>query len=70
MRKHLSTNIVTKWFCCCMHVKDRTDLQWDELTPMQRKHRIKTLWKKAKRVFLFQRLKLADEKFKKKKEYN
>jgi len=28
------------------------------------------LWKKAKRVFLFQRLKLADETFKKKKQQN
>ena len=64
-RRWFSSNFITKWFCCCISVKDRTDLNWEELTPIQRKHRIKLLWKKAKRVFLFQRLKLADEKFKK-----
>ena len=26
------------------------------MSPMQKKHRIKTLWKKAKRVYLFQKL--------------
>lgn len=40
------------------------------MSEKQRKHRIKTYWKKAKRVFLFQRLKLADEKFQKNKEIN
>ena len=37
---------------------------------MQKKHRIKTLWKKARRVFLFQRLKLVDEKIKKTHDLN
>ena len=37
---------------------------------MQKKHRIKTLWKKARRVFLFQRLKLADENVKKANDLN
>lgn len=59
-RKMLSENFICRWACCCK-VKNRLDLTWEEMTPIQKKHRIKTLWKKAKRVFLFQRLKLADE---------
>ena len=69
-RKILSTSSLTKYFCCCMKVKDRLNLTFDECTEKQKKHRIKTYWKKAKRVFLFQRLKLADEKFNKNKEIN
>ena len=69
-RKYFSENYVFRFFCCCLRVKDRLELSWDELTPLQKKHRIKTYWKKARRVFLFQRLKLADEKFKKNKDLN
>ena len=56
--------------CCCLKVKDQLDLTWDDMSPMQKKHRIKTLWKKAKRVFLFQRLKLDGQNPKKGSTYN
>ena len=51
-----------------MKVKDKLNLTYEECSPMQKKHRIKYYWKIARRVFLFQRLKLADEKFQKNKE--
>ena len=69
-RKFLSENSFFGYFCCCLRVKNRLELKWDELSPMQKKHRIKSLWKKARRVFLFQRLKLADEKIKKANDLN
>lgn len=37
---------------------------------MQQKHRIKTLWKKARKVLLVTRLKMAIGSFSKKKETN
>lgn len=60
IKKVISENFFCKWACCCK-VKDRLDLTWEEMTPIQKKHRIKTLWKKAKRVFLFQKLKMGDD---------
>jgi len=46
-----------KWVCCCIKVKDNLDLDYlNEMTEMQKKHRIKKLWKIAKRVYLFQSL--------------
>ena len=32
------------------------NLTYAEMSPLQKKHRIKQLWKKAKRVYLFQKL--------------
>ena len=46
-----------KWVCCCIKIKDNLDLDYStDMTEMQRKHRIKKLWKIAKRVYLFQSL--------------
>ena len=70
VRKFLSENSIFAYFCCCLRVKNRLDLKWDELDPMQKKHRIKSLWKKARRVFLFQRLKLVDDNVKKANDLN
>jgi hypothetical protein len=53
-----------------MKVKDNLNIPWDEMTTMQQKYRIKRLWMKARRVFLFQRIKLADDKNKKNKHFN
>ena len=53
LRGFLSTSVVTKWFCCCLGVTDQTELIYDDLTPIQKKHRIKKNWKKAKRIYLF-----------------
>ena len=37
-----------------MKVEDKLDLDYaNDMTEMQRKHRIKKLWKIAKRVYLF-----------------
>ena len=51
-RKWLETNM--KWICCCIHVKDNLDLDYQDMTEIQKKHRIKKLWKIAKRIYLFQ----------------
>jgi len=29
----LSENFVTKYFFCCLKVKDQVNLQWEEMTP-------------------------------------
>ena len=62
-RKFISQNIIFKWFCCCFKVQDELNKPFEDMTPMQKKYRIKKLWKKAKRVYMFQRLKfnLTDE---------
>lgn len=69
-RKCLSESFFGKFLCCCMKVKDNLNIPWDEMTTMQQKYRIKRLWMKARRVFLFQRIKLADDKNKKNKHFN
>jgi hypothetical protein len=33
-RKYFSENYVFRFFCCCLRVKDRLELSWDELTPL------------------------------------
>ena len=52
-RKCLSESMCGKFLCCCMKVKDKLNIPWEEMTPMQQKYRIKRLWMKARRVFLF-----------------
>ena len=39
-----------------MAVKDQLNLSWDELTPIQKKYKIKKAWKKAKLVYFFIRM--------------
>ena len=63
MRKFISESIFGRFICCCFSVKDRLNLDWDELTPMQQKYRIKNFWRKAKLVYHFVRMrKLAQLK--------
>ena len=57
MRKSLSENFITKYICCCLKVKDRVNLSWDEMTPQQKKYHTKKLWIKARLVFHFIRMK-------------
>ena len=63
----MSTNIFTKWFCCCAAVKDNLIIPYKEMTAIQQKHRIKILWKKARKVLLVTRLKMAVGSFSKQK---
>lgn len=56
-RKALSENMFTKYFCCCLKVKDRVNLQWDEMTPQQKKYHTRKLWIKARLVYHFIRMK-------------
>jgi predicted Fe-S protein YdhL (DUF1289 family) len=37
----------------CCKVKDEVNIAWSDMDPLQKKHRIKKLWKKAKRILLF-----------------
>ena len=30
-RKALSENFISKYFCCCLKVKDRLNLSWEEM---------------------------------------
>lgn len=32
-RKMLSENFITKYFFCCLKVKDKVNLNWEEMTP-------------------------------------
>ena len=57
MRKALSENIITKYFCCCLRVKDQVDIPWEDMTVPQRKFRVKRLWIKARLVYHFIRMK-------------
>ena len=46
-----------RYFCCCLKVEDKLELDYSkDMTEKQQKHRIKKLWKIAKRVYLFQSL--------------
>jgi hypothetical protein len=56
-RKALSENIFTKYFCCCLKVKDRVNLEWEEMTPQQKKYHTRKLWVKARLVYHFIRMK-------------
>ena len=57
----------TKWFCCCADVKDELIIPYKEMTTIQQKHHIKVLWKKARKVLLVTRLKMAVGSFSKQK---
>ena len=57
IRKCLSQSILGKFFCCCLKVKNRVDIPWDQMTPAQKKFRIKRLWIKARLVYHFIRMK-------------
>jgi hypothetical protein len=57
VRKALSENIITKYFCCCLRVKDQVDIPWEDMTVPQRKFRVKRLWIKARLVYHFIRMK-------------
>ena len=32
VRKALSENLITKYFCCCLRVKDQVDIPWEDMT--------------------------------------
>lgn len=32
IRRFLSENVLTKWLCCCLKVKDELDIPWEEMT--------------------------------------
>ena len=55
--KFLSENILFKWLCCCLKVKDEVNIPWEEMTVPQRKYRVKRLWIKARLVYHFIRMK-------------
>jgi hypothetical protein len=57
IRKALSENIATKFFCCCLKVKEQVDIPWEDMTVLQRKFRVKRLWIKARLVYHFIRMK-------------
>lgn len=56
-RKMLSENFITKYLFCCLKVKDKVNLNWEEMTPQQRKYHTRKLWVKARLVFHFIRMK-------------
>lgn len=64
IRKFLSENFLGKYLCCCLKVKDKTKVPWSEMSEDQRKHRIKLLWKKAKKILLYQKIRLSQDRIK------
>ena len=56
-KKALSENIFTKYFCCCLQVKDRVNLSWDEMNYKQKKFHTRKLWIKGRLVYHFIRMK-------------
>ena len=58
LRKLLFSNFIGKSLFPCFTVKDRTKLPYAELTPIQKKYRIRKLWKTAKLVLLFEKIRL------------
>lgn len=57
MRKFLSECFWTKYFCCCLIVKDKVNIPWEEMTPIQKQYRVRQLWIKARMMSHFIRLK-------------
>jgi hypothetical protein len=53
IRKVMSENIVGKYLCFCFKVKDRTKIEFKHMTIQQKKHRIKMLWKKARKILFY-----------------
>lgn len=56
IRKSMSESFFGRFVCCCFAVQDRLNLDWEELSPMQKKYRIKNFWRKAKLVYHFVRM--------------
>ena len=57
IKKNLSENILTKYFCCCMKQEDNVNIPWENMSQKQRAYRVKVLWIKARLVFHFIRMK-------------
>lgn len=53
--------LLGRFLCCCLKVQDEVDIPWERMNPMQRKHRIKKLWKKSKRVLFYQKFNLGGD---------
>lgn len=34
IRKLLSENMITKYICCCLKVKEKVNLEWSEMSPI------------------------------------
>lgn len=69
LKAFLSTCFPLRFFCCCCGVQDKLNVEFDELTPIQKKYRVKNYWRKARLVFHFVRMKnLAQISNKKRKQ--
>lgn len=66
LRKFLSQGMCGSFFCCCFKVKDLLNIPYDQMTRKQKKYRIKWLWKKARIVFIFQKVKFGNTEEKRK----
>ena len=62
-RKFLSEGSITRFCCCCLRVKRNiSTLQFGELTPEQKKYKVKRWWMRARLVFYFVRMKQSATK--------
>jgi len=59
VRRCLSQNIVGQFFCCCLKVNDQLNIPWNERTPQQKKYRAKQLWRRARLVYHFIKIKFS-----------
>ena len=66
LRKFLSQGMCGSIICCCFKVKDVLNIPYDQMTRKQKKYRIKWLWKKARIVFIFQKVKFGNTEEKRK----
>ena len=67
--KSLLTTCFPLRYICCFTVEDKLNVEFTELTPIQKKYRIKNYWRKARLVFHFVRMKnLAQISNKKRKQ--
>ena len=55
----MATNMITKWCCCCLGVNDELNIPWNKMTPMQKKYRAKQLWRRARLVYHFIKIKFT-----------
>ena len=57
VRQFLSTNLITKYCCTCLKVVDKLKKPWKEMTPKEKRFRIKKLWLKASLIYEFEKMK-------------
>lgn len=61
VKKCLSEHMLCKFVCKCLRVEDNVNKRWEDLSPLMKKYRIKRLWKKAKLVLLFEKMRVRTQ---------